>query len=90
MTDGEMLLNLLAVIHGDGGHYVKAVGLDKAYEDALNVSAYYTYRIEKEQAMHRLTTVDYHRLIGELCVVRDKLPDRINVLVDNAICSEGL
>ncbi len=32
--DADMLLNLLACIHGDGGHYVAEHGLDKAAADA--------------------------------------------------------
>lgn len=32
--EASMLRNLLAVIHGDGGHYIEAHGLDKAIEDA--------------------------------------------------------
>lgn len=32
--EASMLRNLLARIHGDGGHYVEAHGLDKALEDA--------------------------------------------------------
>jgi len=31
------LMNLLAVIHRDGGHYVEEHGLEKAVEDAINV-----------------------------------------------------
>lgn len=30
----KLLLNLLAVIHRDGGHYVAEHGLEKAYVDA--------------------------------------------------------
>jgi hypothetical protein len=90
MTHEEMLLNLLAVLHKDGGHYTSAVGLEKAYQDALTVASYYTYRIEQERAMSQKATQNYHSLIGELLTVHDKLPDRIKVLADNAMCSEGL
>lgn len=31
----DLLNNLLATIHGDGGHYVSEHGLDKAVEDAI-------------------------------------------------------
>lgn len=33
----NMLMNLLAVIHRDGGHYVSEHGFEKATEDAMNV-----------------------------------------------------
>ena len=33
----EDLLNLLAVIHRDGGHYVNDHGLKKAIEDAIKI-----------------------------------------------------
>ena len=36
MSDSD-LLNLLAVIHGDGGHYVARHGLEKAVEDAKRI-----------------------------------------------------
>jgi len=36
MSDSD-LLNLLAVIHGDGGHYVARYGREKAVEDAKRV-----------------------------------------------------
>ena len=36
MSDSD-LFNLLAVIHGDGGHYVARHGLEKAVEDAKQV-----------------------------------------------------
>ena len=36
MSD-SVLLNLLAVIHGDGGHYVARHGLEKAVDDAKKV-----------------------------------------------------
>ena len=32
--EGTMLCNLLARIHGDGGHYIEQHGLEKAVEDA--------------------------------------------------------
>jgi len=38
MTESDSdLLNLLAVIHGDGGHYVARHGLEKAVEDAKRI-----------------------------------------------------
>lgn len=40
--DSEMLLNLLAVIHRDGGHHVEEVGLEQACEDAQ--AEYYRLR----------------------------------------------
>ena len=33
------LLNLLAIIHRDGGHYVAEHGLDKAVQDAMKIVA---------------------------------------------------
>ena len=36
MSDSD-LLNLLAVIHGDGGHYVARHGLEKAVKDATKI-----------------------------------------------------
>jgi hypothetical protein len=33
----RLLLNLLAVIHGDGGHYVDKHGIYKAQEDAMTI-----------------------------------------------------
>lgn len=30
-----MLQNLLAMIHGDGGHYTDKYGLEKSVEDAI-------------------------------------------------------
>ena len=36
MSDSD-LLNLLAVIHSDGGHYVARHGLEKAVEDAVKI-----------------------------------------------------
>ena len=33
------LLNLLAIIHRDGGHYVAEHGLDKAVQDAMEIVA---------------------------------------------------
>lgn len=37
--DASMLRNLLAVIHGDGGHYVMQHGIEKAAEDAEKLVA---------------------------------------------------
>jgi hypothetical protein len=37
--DASMLRNLLAVIHGDGGHYVAQHGIEKAAEDAEKLVA---------------------------------------------------
>ena len=39
MNFEEMLHNLLATIHRDGGHYTEAHGLEKSYCDAMAVSA---------------------------------------------------
>ena len=36
MTGGE-LINLLCIIHRDGGHYIQQHGLEKAYVDAVNI-----------------------------------------------------
>ena len=36
MSDSD-LLNLLAVIHSDGGHYVARHGLEKAVKDAVKI-----------------------------------------------------
>lgn len=40
-----MLRNLLAVIHGDGGHYLARHGLDKAAEDAEALVATWRARV---------------------------------------------
>lgn len=85
-----LLLNLLARIHKDGGHYTKAVGIAKSAEEADTVVAYFQYKIDNARALHGQTTHAYHSLIGELAAQHDKLPDRIKVLTDEAICQEGL
>jgi hypothetical protein len=33
----HLLLNLLAIIHGDGGHYTDEWGLEKSVEDAVKI-----------------------------------------------------
>lgn len=35
----EMLRNLLAVIHGDGGHHTDWVGLKQSVEDAMRIAS---------------------------------------------------
>lgn len=35
----QMLLNLLAVTHRDGGHYTAQHGLSKSYGDAMQLSS---------------------------------------------------
>lgn len=52
MTPEQMLRDLLAVIHGDGGHYTGEHGLQKSFEDAL--ARYYDLLLAKEEAEHTL------------------------------------
>jgi hypothetical protein len=37
MNCEQLLLNLLAVIHRDGGHHTSEVGVEQSVEDAYNV-----------------------------------------------------
>ena len=37
MSAEDLLRNLLAVVHRDGGHHTEAVGLDQSVEDAIQV-----------------------------------------------------
>lgn len=49
MTNHENLLgSLLAVIHGDGGHYIDDHGWEKAVEDAYKIVVANRYRLDNE------------------------------------------
>jgi hypothetical protein len=48
------LENLLCIIHRDGGHYIAKHGLQKAFDDALEL--YYKQR----DAMEHLSTIAQH------------------------------
>lgn len=52
----QMLQNLLAVIHRDGGHYTAQHGLSKSYEDAIQLSS---ERIAALDGVGVLCTPDY-------------------------------
>lgn len=55
MTGGE-LINLLCIIHRDGGHYIQQHGLEKAYVDAVNIlNRWKTLPDELETERMRLT-----------------------------------
>jgi selenocysteine lyase/cysteine desulfurase len=45
---------LLSVIHRDGGHYVQEHGIDKAYEDALRLSADRLPTLSTDEEVKRL------------------------------------
>lgn len=43
--------DLLAILHGDGGHYIAIHGYDKAIEDAKDI--YYNLRIENNDTNNK-------------------------------------
>lgn len=45
-NDSRTLVDMLCLIHGDGGHYIAEHGIEKAYDAAL--SKYYKYRYSGE------------------------------------------
>lgn len=51
-----MLRNLLARIHGDGGHYVAQHGLEKAMEDADQLCA--KWRAQQAEAQEPVATIN--------------------------------
>ena len=75
-ADKDMLSNLLAGLHSDGGHHEGEVGTKQAVEDALNV--YYFFRAEladKERELDeaRKVIAFYANRIGGGNVARDYL-----------------
>lgn len=62
--EASMLLNLLARIHRDGGHYVEQHGLDKAIEDAdAQVVQWLTMQERLADALFVLSMVDKNNRI---------------------------
>lgn len=55
-TERQILLNLLARIHRDGGHYTETHGLEKSAQDAEEKIVDLIHRIN---ALHRII-VDVH------------------------------
>ena len=47
----DILLDLLAIIHHDGGHYIHKHGILKAFEDARNVLA--TLHAKRKDTQHK-------------------------------------
>ena len=50
------LRNLLAIIHGDGGHYTADVGLEQSVEDAKQV--YYKLKQENEGLKQKIKELE--------------------------------
>ena len=48
-THKELLLNLLATIHRDGGHYVDDHGVEKATEDAMKKVVAWIHKVQPIQ-----------------------------------------
>lgn len=53
MTPEQMLRDLLAVIHRDGGHYTEEHGLQKSFDDAIQ--RYYDLLQAKEEAEYHIS-----------------------------------
>lgn len=68
--EASMLRNLLARIHGDGGHYVEEHGLDKALERADELVAEWR-SVQPEPAQPAQQPVAWHKPGTNLVVHRD-------------------
>lgn len=56
--EASMLRNLLARIHGDGGHYVEQHGIDKALDDAEMLVAHWRAALAAQPAAERVPLTD--------------------------------
>lgn len=74
--EASMLRNLLARIHGDGGHYVEEHGLDKALEDADELVSTWQAGVSGPEA----PSVGPHDPLSLKIIVRDG--DREAALID--------
>lgn len=61
----SILLNLLAVIHQDGGHYSSEYGIDKSAKDAMQLSADRIGRVEALEGLLRGIVVEIHDTLQE-------------------------
>jgi hypothetical protein len=56
----DKLLNLLAIIHRDGGHYTDEHGVDKSIEEAENLLTKYYLPVVQEMEVDKWLEENYY------------------------------
>lgn len=82
----DKLMNLLAVIHRDGGHYVSRHGLDRACKDAEAVSVYRVARVEELEGRIAEYLRELPKVTACFDLERDHFRERIATLEARKTC----